>query len=42
MKIIIDYEDQKLAKLDEGRVLESYLNRGYIKINIAKTGSLGG
>ena len=42
MKIIIDYEDQKLAKIDEGRVLESYLNRGYIKINIAKTGSLGG
>ena len=42
MKVIIDYEDEKIAKRDEGKILQKYINDGYIKINIAKTGSLGG
>ena len=41
MKIIIDYEDEKLAKVDEGVVLQKYINNGFIELNKIKTGGLG-
>lgn len=40
--IEIDYEEEHKASIDEGLVLEHYLNLGYKKINRAKTGGLGG
>ena len=41
MKIIVDYEDTISAIKDEGRVLNDYINNGWIQLNVEKTGGIG-